>query len=95
VVIFGGNNGARCFNRVHVLRCQSPPSPTSTTSARHNKATGGWEWFHPEVVGQAPDRRTGHCAVLLGDNKTILIHGGWDPQDETQDVSARLERRED
>lgn len=43
-----------------------------------------WEWFHPEVVGPAPAPRTGHAACLLGDGKTILVQGGWDPQgDET------------
>lgn len=40
-----------------------------------------WEWFHPEVVGPAPSPRTGHAACLLGDGKTILVQGGWDPQD--------------
>lgn len=74
MVIFGGNNGAKCFSRVHVLR-------TSSSSSG-----GKMEWFHPEVVGQAPSARTGQCAVLLGDGKTILVHGGWDPQDETRPV---------
>ena len=44
-----------------------------------------WEWFHPEVVGRAPAPRTGHAACLLGDGKTILVQGGWDPQDASSD----------
>lgn len=43
-----------------------------------------WEWLDIEVVGPAPAPRTGHAACLLGDGKTLLIQGGWDPQgDET------------
>ncbi|CAM9563725.1 unnamed protein product, partial [Discosporangium mesarthrocarpum] len=41
-----------------------------------------WEWITPEVVGTSPSARTGHAAVLLPDSKTILVQGGWDPEDE-------------
>ena len=34
------------------------------------------------MVGAAPPPRTGHSAVLLPDGYTIMIHGGWDPEDE-------------
>ena len=43
-----------------------------------------WEWFTPEVVGRRPAKRTGHAACLLADGKTILVQGGWDPQDDTR-----------
>lgn len=46
-----------------------------------------WEWFHPEVVGPAPAPRTGHAACLLGDGKTILVQGGWDPQDAASEAT--------
>jgi hypothetical protein len=47
-----------------------------------------WEWFHPEVVGYTPAPRTGHAACLLSDGKNIFIQGGWNPPDETRDVST-------
>ena len=58
VVIFGGNTSAQCFNTVHVLDTSDPDQFT---------------WSHPKVSGRAPSPRTGHCAVLLDDGKTILI----------------------
>jgi len=65
VVVFGGSSFTKTFDDVIVLNM-----------AEENY----WEWFHPEIVGAVkPHKRTGHCAVLLGDNKTILIYGGWDP----------------
>lgn len=73
LVIFGGNNDVESFNTVHVL---------DTTDE-----DGEWSWFHPNVNGTPPSPRTGHCATLLEDNKTILIHGGWDPCDDDEDVS--------
>lgn len=46
-----------------------------------------WEWLDIEVVGPAPAPRTGHAACLLGDGKTVLVQGGWDPQGEETLVS--------
>jgi hypothetical protein len=63
LVIFGGNNAVSSFNTVHVLE---------TDGKR-------WAWVNPSVKGTIPSARTGHCATLLGDNKTIMIYGGWDP----------------
>ena len=70
LVIFGGNNESRSFNTVHVL-------DTSEESST-------WSWSHPSVSGTPPSPRTGHCATLLEDNKTILIVGGWDPLDDDE-----------
>jgi hypothetical protein len=71
LVIFGGNDGSKSFNTVHVLETDG------TTFA----------WINPKVSGSVPLPRTGHCAALLSDHKTILIYGGWDPnaEDETND----------
>ena len=73
LVIFGGNNDVESFNTVHVLDATNEE--------------GKWSWFHPNVSGTPPSPRTGHCATLLEDNKTILIYGGWDPCDEDEDFS--------
>jgi len=73
LVIFGGNNDIESFNTVHVL---------DTTDQE-----GKWSWSHPNVTGTPPCPRTGHCATLLEDNKTILVYGGWDPCDDDENVS--------
>ena len=70
LVIFGGNNETECFNSVHVL----------------DTANEKWSWSHPIVSGTAPSRRTGHCATLLEDGKTIIIYGGWDPNADDEDA---------
>mmetsp|Transcript_13578 Transcript_13578/g.25486 ORF Transcript_13578/g.25486 Transcript_13578/m.25486 type:complete len:617 (-) Transcript_13578:9996-11846(-) len=75
LVIFGGNNETECFNSVHVL----------------DASTENWSWFHPTVNGTAPCPRTGHSAVLLEDGKTILIHGGWDPNVDEDDAEINDE----
>lgn len=69
LVIFGGNNETECFNSVHVLDAKNEQ----------------WSWFHPIVSGTAPCPRTGHCASLLEDGKTILVYGGWDPNVDEDD----------
>ena len=80
VVYFGGNDGTTCFDTVHVLKVG--------VGERGRQ----WEWFHPEVVGSVrPEKRTGHAACLLEDGKSILIQGGWDPQDETRDDTTMYE----
>ncbi|CAM9299880.1 unnamed protein product, partial [Ectocarpus sp. 13 AM-2016] len=74
MVVFGGNNQNESFDKVHVL---------DTSKSR-------WVWSTPEVVGVAPPPRTGHSAVLLPDGHTIVIHGGWDPEDEGGAVCLRV-----
>ena len=72
LVIFGGNNNTQAFDSVHVL---------DASDVEHK----GWSWSHPTVSGTAPSPRTGHCATLLEDGKTIMIYGGWDPNDDDDD----------
>lgn len=70
LVIFGGNGPNASFNTVHVLETDGKE----------------WAWINPKVSGTVPLPRTGHCAALLADKKTIIIYGGWDPNDE--DIGA-------
>jgi len=35
------------------------------------------------VSGTPPAPRTGHGACLLDDGVTLLVHGGWDPRDDS------------
>ncbi|KAL9186967.1 hypothetical protein ACHAXT_010687 [Thalassiosira profunda] len=69
VVIFGGNDGDKCFDGVHVLEMTGKK----------------WVWSHPTTKGDIPRARTGHDATLLNDGSTILVYGGWDPCDESGD----------
>lgn len=70
VVVFGGNGEGDTYGDVHVL----------------DTGTAPWSWSAPVTVGAtAPCPRTGHGAVLLSDGKSILIHGGWDPDVEGDD----------
>ena len=69
LVIFGGNSKSSCFNSIHVLEMQ-----------RNN-----WCWKHPTVSGVAPFPRTGSCATLMEDGKTICVYGGWDPNEEDEE----------
>lgn len=70
VVIFGGNDGSKCFNSVHVLEATG-----------ENKK---WVWSNPTCKGSTPSPRTGHNATLLNDSSTILVYGGWDPNTEDE-----------
>ncbi len=66
LVIFGGNGPNASFNSVHVLETDGKE----------------WAWINPQVSGSIPLPRTGHCATLLADKKTIIVYGGWDPNDD-------------
>ncbi|KAF0692444.1 Aste57867_16473 [Aphanomyces stellatus] len=65
MVIFGGNDAKKSYDSVHVLERKSDKD--------------AWSWFNPCVVGNGPSPRTGASAVPL-DDRTIVIYGGWDPQ---------------
>merc|ERR1712129_402507 len=39
------------------------------------------------TTGRPPSARTGHCATLLEDKRHILIHGGWDPNQNDEEMS--------
>lgn len=69
VVVFGGNDGSKCFNGVHVLEATEE---------------GKWVWSNPKCKGEAPSPRTGHNATLMNDGSTIIIYGGWDPNVEDE-----------
>jgi N-acetylneuraminic acid mutarotase len=56
----------------------------------HVLDTNDWTWSAPEVMGAPPTARTGHSAVLLEDNKTLCVYGGWDPNDGTKDDTTML-----
>ena len=63
--MFGGNDGDRSFDKVHVL----------VTSG---DGTSSWHWEQPQVLGEGPCARTGHTATLIGDDLIAFV-GGWDP----------------
>jgi N-acetylneuraminic acid mutarotase len=72
IVIFGGNNEKEAFSTVHVLEKMEGDT---------------WQWTHPMVTGYGPCPRTGHSATLLSDGRTICIYGGWDPNEDNDDVN--------
>jgi Galactose oxidase, central domain len=41
-----------------------------------------WRWTNPTCRGTMPSPRTGHTAMLLNDQRTICVFGGWDPNAE-------------
>jgi len=45
LVIFGGHDGAECFNDVHLLRCVERKAGSGQCT---------WQWMQPEVRGLAP-----------------------------------------
>lgn len=55
--VFGGQDGKRCYNDVHILDLEV------------------MAWKSPECTGPAPVPRSGHAAILIGNN--LVIHGGF------------------
>lgn len=70
MVVFGGNDGDRCYNDLFILELRAGATESDALE---------WEWIRPVTVGTAPCPRTGHGAALLDDGVTLLVHGGWDP----------------
>ena len=90
MVVFGGNDGERCFDEVFVLTLAAADRAAAAEGAAPGGggSSGGggggsglrWEWSRPIVVGRGPRPRTGHAACALRGGRAVLVHGGWDPQ---------------
>lgn len=75
-LLFGGNDGTTSFNHCEIL-----------DTTRDNQ----WRWLVPTTSGAPPCPRTGHaaCHVALADGRSsVLIHGGWDPQNSSSSSSS-------
>ena len=88
MVVFGGNGKTSCFNTVHVLEAVGGNDRADSSSSEGF----GWKWSHPTVKGKAPFPRTGHSATLLDDGKSIVVYGGWDPNEEGEDGGENIFR---
>lgn len=98
VVIIGGNDDSVSFglDTVHVLQCGGGGSNNNKLAWHHMECTGADGDDDDNVI---PCRRTGHVAVLLEDQKSILVYGGWDPcssdDDDNDDVISDTDEEDE
>mmetsp|Transcript_16734 Transcript_16734/g.32542 ORF Transcript_16734/g.32542 Transcript_16734/m.32542 type:complete len:666 (-) Transcript_16734:150-2147(-) len=66
MVVFGGLNATlqKVYNDIHILK--------------HDESQDQWTWLQPKLHGSAPQRRTEHCAIAVGNR--VLVFGGSSPE---------------